>query len=123
MKAKVTINITYDVSSPEEIQESFQSAASHLALNGLMGPESEKQTPSIWVVVYEHRHGVDAWPVVAMEEPSEEELIASLEEWEPDRGETIEVVGPWDFSGNPTDRHGNPVDTSSNPPESESESE
>jgi hypothetical protein len=101
MKAKVTINITYDVSSPEEIQESFQSAASHLALNGLMSPDEPESDTKCWVVVYEHRHGVDAWPVFAAEEPSEEELIASLDEWEPDRGETIEVVGPWDLSGTP----------------------
>lgn len=99
MKAKVTINITYDVSSPEEIQESFQSAASHLALNGLVSdgePESK-----CWVVVYSHRHGVDAWPVFAVEEPTEDEMIATLDEWEPDRGETLEVVGPWDLSGDP----------------------
>jgi hypothetical protein len=101
MKAKVTINITYDVSSPEEIQESFQSAASHLALNGLMTESEPEPAARIWVVVYEHRHGVDAWPVVAVEEPSEEDVVASLEEWEPDRGETIEVVGPWDLTGTP----------------------
>jgi len=102
MKAKVTINITYDVSSSEEIQESFQSAASHLALNGLMTDEPDSEAAArIWVVVYTHRHGVDAWPLVSAERPSEDEVIATLEEWEPDRDETIEVVGPWDLSGTP----------------------
>ena len=50
---------------------------------------------NIWVVIYEHRHGVDAWPVLSKEQPTEDEVIAGLEEWEPDRGETIEVRGPW----------------------------
>jgi hypothetical protein len=48
----------------------------------------------ILIVIYEHRHGVDAWPVSIG--TTEEEVIKGLEEWEPERGETIELRGPFE---------------------------
>ena len=52
-----------------------------------------------WIAVYEHRHGVDVWPVFGDEPPEEEELAAGLDDWEPERGERIEVRGPWPVPG------------------------
>ena len=50
----------------------------------------------IWIVLYEHRHGADVWPVNF---PITEEQVANeLDDYEPDRDETIEVVGPFDVS-------------------------
>jgi hypothetical protein len=51
----------------------------------------------VWIVIYEHRYGVDAWPMFAKDMPTEEEVIADLHDWEPDKGEIVEVLGPWDF--------------------------
>lgn len=48
----------------------------------------------IWIVIYEHRHGVDAWPILSLEEPTEDEVVASLDEWDSER-ESLEVRGPW----------------------------
>ncbi len=53
-------------------------------------------TEKVYIVIYEHRHGVDAWPIFSLTKPSEEEVIATMAEWEPDRGETIEIRGPWE---------------------------
>lgn len=50
----------------------------------------------VWIVIYEHRHGVDAWPVFSEEQPTDEEVIAGLDDWEPEKGETIEIRGPWE---------------------------
>jgi hypothetical protein len=57
----------------------------------------------IWVVVYEHKHGVDAWPV--NEEPSIEGVKEGLrkegsweDEDETDHRNSIEIRGPWVFS-------------------------
>lgn len=57
----------------------------------------------IWIVIYEHKHGVDAWPV--SEEPDVDGVKAKLREegsWE-DEDDTdyrsrIEIRGPWVFS-------------------------
>jgi hypothetical protein len=48
-----------------------------------------------WIVIYEHRHGVDAWPIFSDRRPTDEEVIAKLDDWEPDKGETFEIRGPW----------------------------
>ena len=56
----------------------------------------------IWVIIYAHKHGVDAWPLIQNEEdsdPTEEQIIASLDSWEGDAGEEhIEILGPWERS-------------------------
>jgi hypothetical protein len=49
--------------------------------------------PKLWIVIYEHRHGTDVWPVT--EELSEAEIIASLDDFEEDRGERVELRGPF----------------------------
>lgn len=58
---------------------------------------------NIWVVIYEHRYGVDAWPISSVEEPDVDEVIKGLKEseytdFEPERGETIEIRGPWELN-------------------------
>ena len=49
----------------------------------------------VWVAVWHHRHGVD---VAAFDhEPTEQEatdLFDSLADFEPERGESVEVRGP-----------------------------
>jgi hypothetical protein len=57
-----------------------------------------------WIVVYNHRFGIDTWPVFQAERPSEEEIIAKLkeeEEWdereEQDEESWVEVRGSWDL--------------------------
>tara|TARA_B100000497_G_scaffold125753_1_gene162930 strand:- start:1858 stop:2106 length:249 start_codon:yes stop_codon:yes gene_type:complete len=52
----------------------------------------------IWIVIYSHKHGVDAWPVIQNEEdpaPTEEQIIASLDTWEGEE-EQLEILGPWE---------------------------
>lgn len=55
------------------------------------------QERKYWIVLYHHGHGTDAWCVFD-KEPTEEEIIASMKEegtdFEPDKGEFIEWVGP-----------------------------
>lgn len=46
----------------------------------------------IWVVVYEHRHGCDAWPVVGDETPTIEDVKRQCDF---EDGEYIEIRGPW----------------------------
>jgi hypothetical protein len=53
-----------------------------------------------WIVIYDHRYGVDAWPIFSDDEPTVEQVVANLKdsehtEVEFDRGETIEIRGPW----------------------------
>jgi len=45
------------------------------------------------IVVYTHRHGVDAWPIP--KDDTEDEAIASLDDWEPEY-DFLEVHGPFD---------------------------
>ena len=56
----------------------------------------------IWVVIYAHKHGVDAWPIIQNEEdpePTEEQIIATLDDWEGESEEEhIEILGPWERS-------------------------
>ena len=65
-------------------------------------PQVTKVVPplDVWVVIYHHKHGTDAWPVTC--EMSEEEVIKHLREegeWceEDDKDELtfIEIRGPW----------------------------
>lgn len=45
----------------------------------------------IWTVTYHHRHGVDVLNWVQDAKPTEMEIIAVIEEFEPDRDEYFEV--------------------------------
>ena len=49
-----------------------------------------------WIVVYRHRHGDDSWPLFQDERPSIDKIIAELDDFESDRNESIELVGPFD---------------------------
>ena len=54
----------------------------------------------IWIVIYSHKHGVDAWPVIQNEEdpaPTQESVIAGLQDWEgEEKEEYLEIMGPWE---------------------------
>ena len=57
---------------------------------------------TVWVVIYHHKHGVDAWPIAMNKEPTEDEVIkilrkeGSWEDEDDDREDTyVEVRGPW----------------------------
>jgi len=53
----------------------------------------------IWIVIYSHRHGLDAWPILQNADedpPTAESIAASIEDWEgEERDEFIEILGPW----------------------------
>lgn len=51
---------------------------------------------NLYIVRYSHRHGHDVWPVFATKAPTEDEIIAGLDEFEPERDEFIEIYGPFD---------------------------
>ncbi len=58
----------------------------------------------LYVIIFTHKHGTDAWAHFASEKPSETEIVKELRdngEWDEDddeRGSTIEVRGTF---GNP----------------------
>lgn len=53
---------------------------------------------NLYIIRYSHRHGHDVWPVFATEQPSEDEVIAGLEDWEGEEAdEYIEIYGPFDI--------------------------
>lgn len=45
----------------------------------------------IWIVVYRHRFGADAFLMVQDEEPTENEAIALLDDFDPDNDEYVEI--------------------------------
>ena len=53
----------------------------------------------IWIVIYSHRHGADAWPILQNADedpPTEESIAASIPDWEgEEKEEFIEILGPW----------------------------
>jgi hypothetical protein len=56
----------------------------------------------VWVVVYEHKHGVDAWPTAT--KPTIEQVKEQMRaegSWddddEDDERNNIEIRGPWTF--------------------------
>lgn len=49
----------------------------------------------IWIIVYNHRHGSDAWPVVSEEQPDLKKISEELDDFEPDRQEYIDSFGPF----------------------------
>jgi len=60
-----------------------------------------KSTKKLYVVLFTHKYGADAWPRFSATEPGEGEVIADLRksgEWDEDddeRGSTIEIRGPF----------------------------
>lgn len=56
----------------------------------------------LYIVIYNHRHGIDAWPTYRTEAPGSDDIIEELkaaEEWD-DRDENdeltyVEVLGPF----------------------------
>jgi hypothetical protein len=51
----------------------------------------ETKPQKFWIVSYHHRHGVDVWPVFQSRPPTEKSVIRTLDDWEPDREEYIEI--------------------------------
>lgn len=53
----------------------------------------------LYIVHYDHRHGHDIWPLFVDDEkpaPTLEEVVAGLDEYEPDREESVEILGPFE---------------------------
>jgi hypothetical protein len=48
-----------------------------------------------WIVMYSHAHGTGVWPRFQKKPPTESEEAAELMDWEPNKGETLEIVGPF----------------------------
>ena len=61
--------------------------------------ESAKDKSFFWIVLYQHRHGTDAFPIFQKDYPTHEEMIATLDDFEPDREETVEAIGPFEVKG------------------------
>ena len=60
---------------------------------------SELEKEKTYVIVYSHKHGVDAWPLIQNpdeEPPTEEAIVKTIEDWKgEDEEEYIEILGPW----------------------------
>lgn len=55
-----------------------------------------------WIVIYEHRHGVDVWPQFQDRRPSVKRIIKSLDDWEgEEKGEMVNVRGPYSVPDRP----------------------
>ena len=58
--------------------------------------------PKCWIVLYTHRHGTDTWPLFRVDAPDVQEIIEDLNDvwgdsdFDPDRGDSVEIVGPFD---------------------------
>lgn len=50
-----------------------------------------------WVVLYTHRSGVATWPVFQVTCPTKDSITKKLVNWEPEKGESIEIRGPFDL--------------------------
>jgi hypothetical protein len=48
-----------------------------------------------WIVSYTHAHGTNVWPRFQNKAPTEKEEIAELMSWEPDKGEYLDITGPF----------------------------
>ena len=53
----------------------------------------------IWIVLYHHRHGVDAWPVVSAERPDLDTIESGLDDFEEEKEEFLELLGPYLMTG------------------------
>jgi hypothetical protein len=61
----------------------------------------------LYIVCYEHRHGVDVWPIFVRPgepAPTAEDVIEGLSNWEGDsrEDEFLEVQGPFDIPYDPS---------------------
>lgn len=60
------------------------------------------QTP-LFIILYHHRHGTDAWPSFCMEEPTEDDVLwtmvydKELPSPKLESDERIDIVGPFDM--------------------------
>ena len=66
---------------------------------------AEAPESKLYVIVYNHRHGIDAWPTYRTEAPSSDDIIEELkasDEWderdESDELTYVEVRGPFPIS-------------------------
>lgn len=53
----------------------------------------------VYIVVYYHRHGSDTWPRFTADNAPAPDAVAEidqLEDFEPDRDESVEIFGPFD---------------------------
>lgn len=64
-----------------------------------VGPPRSPGEVVCWVVLYTHRHGADVWPIFRCARPTEASIIKGLPDWEPDKGEVIDIVGPFRLPG------------------------
>jgi len=64
----------------------------------------------LWIIIYTHRHGVDAWPEMSKEIPDLEKVAKELDDFEPDREEYLEVRGPWTMCAGSPQHEGHVVD-------------
>jgi len=64
--------------------------------------ESVDKSIKLYIVLYHHHHGTDAWPDFQIEEPNVDRIVEDLKEtrtWDEsddERGSYIEVLGPFD---------------------------
>ncbi len=56
---------------------------------------SEREVKRLWIIVYHHRHGCDAWPTYGATEPDLDLVAKDLDNWEPEREEWLELFGPF----------------------------
>jgi hypothetical protein len=67
-----------------------------------MSPK-DKPDKELWIVLHHHKHGVDAYPLLANGEPSQREAIEALKpEMDFEEGvadedgrEYLDIIGPW----------------------------
>lgn len=50
---------------------------------------------TFYIIVYNHRHGQDAWPVFCNNPPDLDHEARDLDEFEPERNEWLESYGPF----------------------------
>ena len=60
------------------------------------------KTKQLFIVVYNHRHGLDVWPTYRVEQPSSDDILEELktaQEWDEqdaaDESTYVEVRGPF----------------------------
>jgi hypothetical protein len=61
--------------------------------------------PKLWIVVHEHRHGVDAFPLLHPVRPEESQAIALINvtsKYEPEKDEDFTIRGGWPVDTLPT---------------------
>jgi len=61
---------------------------------------------TIWIVLYHHRHGVDAWPFVSAERPDLDIIESVLDDFEEEQEEFLESLGPYLMTGEDASMNG-----------------